>query len=64
MRLRDGEDGYDYICTHVDDFKIVSKNHGMWVDCIAGMFLVKEHGPRAYYHGNDYTYHDTENMWT
>ena len=36
----------------------------MWVDRIAGMFLVKEHGPRAYYHGNDYTYHDTENMWT
>ena len=35
----------------------------MWVDHIAGMFLVKEHGPRAYYLGNDYAYHDGEDMW-
>ena len=23
MRLRDEKDGYDYICTHVDDFKLL-----------------------------------------
>ena len=27
-------------------------------------FLVKEHGPRVYYLGNDYTYYDAEDMWT
>ena len=26
--------------------------------------MVKEHGPRSYYLGNDYTYHDGEDMWT
>ena len=26
MRLRDKKDGYDYICSHVDDFKIVAKD--------------------------------------
>ncbi len=25
---------------------------------------MKEHGPRKYYLGNDYIYHDTEDMWT
>ena len=27
-------------------------------------FLVKEHGPRKYYLGNDYVYHDGQDMWT
>ncbi|CAJ1951562.1 unnamed protein product [Cylindrotheca closterium] len=26
MRLRETNDGYDYLCTHVDDFKIVAKD--------------------------------------
>ena len=26
MRLRRAKDGYDYICTHVDDFKIVARD--------------------------------------
>ena len=64
MRLRDDSTGYDYICTHVDDFKIVAKNPTSWVDCIAAIFLVKEHGPRSYYLGNDYTYHDGQDIWT
>ena len=64
MRLRDEKDGYDYICTHVDDFKVVAKEPGMWIERIAGAFLIKEHGPRNYYLGNDYTFHDGEDMWT
>ena len=64
MRLRDCGDGYDYICTHVDDFKVVARNPGHWVDRIACIFLIKEHGPRNYYLGNDYTHHDGEDMWT
>ena len=35
------------------------------IERIAGTFLIKEHGPpRNYYLGNDYTYHETFDMWT
>ena len=64
MRLRDSKDGYDYVCTHVDDFKVVAHDAGMWIDKNASAFLVKAHGPRDYYLGCDYKYHDGENMWT
>ena len=56
--MRDNEDGFDYICTHVDDFKVVAKDAGMWIDRIVGAFLVKFHGPHNYYLGNDYNFHD------
>ena len=64
MRLRDPKDGFDYICTHVDDFKVVAKDPQMWVDRIATVFLFKEYGPRNYYLGNDYTYHDGQDILT
>ena len=64
MRLREDESGYDYICTHVDDFKVVAKEPMIWIDRIASAFLIKEHGPRKYYLGNDYTYHDEQKIWT
>ena len=64
MRLRDEKAGYDYIYTHVDDFKIATKDPTIWSDRIASIFLTKEHGPRSYQLGNDYNYHDGENMWT
>ena len=64
MRLRDTKDAYDYICTHVDDFKIVAHDANMWMDRIASAFLVKSHGPRDYYLGCDYKFHDGEDMWT
>ena len=62
--LRDDESRYDYICTHVDDFKVVAKDPMIWIECIAGAFcLIKEHGPRNYYLDNDYRYHETFDMW-
>ena len=64
MRLRDEKDGYDYICTHVDDFKIVARDPQRWLDLIKGAFLVKESGPRGYYLGNDYHYRDDADLWT
>ena len=36
----------------------------MWIDQIASVFLVKEQVPRKYYLGNEYTYHDGQDMWT
>jgi hypothetical protein len=62
MRMRNDVTRYDYICTHVDDFKVVAKNHTMWIDRIVSIFLVKEHSPRNFYIGNDYTYHDGQDI--
>ena len=38
MHLRDEKDEYNFICTQVDDFKILVKDPGIWVDRIAGIF--------------------------
>jgi hypothetical protein len=46
MQLREMKDGYDYICTHVDDFKIVAKEPERWRDQISSSFLLKFKGPR------------------
>ena len=68
IRRRDGkdvkEDGYDYICTHVDDFKIVAENPEHWLQLIKEHFLVKEAGPLKYYLGNDFSFCDKGNLWT
>jgi len=49
MQLQDTNDGYDYICTHVDDFKIAAKDPHAWMDLISKGFLVKESSPCEYY---------------
>ena len=64
MRMRDTEDGYDYISTHLDDFKVVAKNPTMLIYRITSVFLVKEKGHHKYYLGNDYTYHDGQAIVT
>ena len=33
-----------------------------WIDLIAKEFMIKEHGPRLYYLGNDYTYHEGQDI--
>lgn len=65
MRLRDSESdaGYDYICTHVDDFKIVARDPQHWMSMIEGAFLIKSQGPPDYYLGNNYTYSPLGKMW-
>ena len=59
------EDGtvYDYICTHVDDFKIVACDPNCWLTQISGVFLLKSTGPPSYYLGNDYVWSPSENTW-
>mmetsp|Transcript_52228 Transcript_52228/g.78006 ORF Transcript_52228/g.78006 Transcript_52228/m.78006 type:complete len:1156 (-) Transcript_52228:781-4248(-) len=54
MRLREAKDGYDYICTHVDDFKVCARNPKRWIDLIAGAFCLKSAESPKYYLGNDY----------
>ena len=63
MRLRDDESGYDYICTHVDDFKIVARDPQQWMTKIKAIFLVKSEGPPSYYLGNDYCWSEEEQAW-
>jgi len=38
MRMRVNADGYDYICTHVDDFNIVAKYPDHWINLIEDVF--------------------------
>ena len=64
IRLRTSVDGYDYICTHVDDFKIVAREPQIWLNLIKDRFLVKQSGPPEYYLGNDYRYEEKDKLWT
>ena len=63
IRLRNNKTEYDYICTCVDDFKLVVKNPSTWIDRIESAFVFKENRPRNDYLGNDYIYHDGQDMW-
>jgi len=64
MRLREDNEGYDYICTHVDDFKIVARDAFRWVAKIKEVFELKTVEPPRYYLGLDYTWDDACQMWT
>ena len=44
--------------------KVIAEDLNIRVDRIASIFIIKEHEPRNYYLGNDYTNHNTEDMWT
>ena len=63
MRAREEGDGYDYICTHVDDFKIVARDPDRWKSQISAAFLLKSIGPPSYYLGNDYNFSTDEGAW-
>ena len=58
IQARDDGTGYDYICTHVDDFKIVGKDPMKWMKQIQSRFLVKTVEEPKYYLGNDYVLDD------
>ena len=55
---------YEYVCTHVDDFMIVSKNPDIIMKEIESIYLVKDSskGPPDYYLGNDYK-QDKKGRW-
>jgi hypothetical protein len=63
MHLCEERNGYDYICTHVDDFKVVAKKPERWVDEISAVFLLKSVGPPSYYLGNDYIWSVDNHAW-
>ena len=63
LQQRPDGSGYDYMCTHVDDFKIVAKDPWSWMKQIQAEFLVKSAEEPKYYLGNDYRYDEPSNMW-
>jgi hypothetical protein len=60
MRAREETDDYNYICTHVNDFKIVARDPKRWKKHTSAAFLLKSVGPPVYYLGNDYNFSETE----
>ena len=55
--------GYDYICTHMDDFKIAADDPYHYLEIIFTVLLVKSHSLQQYYLGNNYTFHPQHRMW-
>jgi hypothetical protein len=45
LREREELDGYNFIYTHVDDFKIVARDPDRWKTQISAVFLLKSIGP-------------------
>ena len=64
MRLCDTQDGYDYICTHVDNFKMVAKDPDYWLLIVKEHFLVKSARQPNYYLGIDFCFEDNKGLWT
>ena len=64
IRRDDKNNVYEYICTHVSDFMIVSKNPQAVMSEIESMFGVKDpsKGPPDYYLGNDFK-RDQKGRW-
>jgi hypothetical protein len=56
--IRKSEDGthYEYVCTHVDDFMIVSKRPEAIMENLKTFYVIKSEGPPEYYLGNDYKF--------
>jgi hypothetical protein len=51
LRCREDESGYDYICTHVDDF---AKDPWPYMKKLQSMYVIRDVGPPQYYLGNDF----------
>ena len=63
MRKQNGFNGYDYICTHVDDFKVVAINPTFWCDVFEQCFQLKVVEEPRYYLGSDYAYSKDNKAW-
>ena len=54
---------YEYVCTYVDDFMIISKDTKRIMDFFKKHFIIKSDGPPDYYLGNDFK-RNTDGQWT
>ena len=64
IRLDKKRNSYEYLCTHVDDFMICSKDPEQVMKQIESTYLVKDSskGAPSYYLGNDYK-RDKKDRW-
>jgi hypothetical protein len=61
-RLAEDESHYEYVCTHSDDFMIVSKKPEAVMEALEEVYVIKAKGPPDYYLGNDYK-KDSRGRW-
>ena len=54
LRCREDETGYDYICTHVDDFTIFAKEPWPYMRKLQSLYVIRDVVPPHYYLGNDF----------
>jgi hypothetical protein len=54
LRCREDNSGYDYICTHVDDFTIFAKDPWPYMRHLQSLYVIRDVGPPKYYLGNDF----------
>jgi hypothetical protein len=58
IRLAKDKSHYEYLCTHVDDFKITAKDPQAIMEEIKKEYHIKDEGPPDYYLGLDYKQHN------
>jgi hypothetical protein len=64
MRMQEDKSGYDYICTHVDDFMVVAKDPNQWIQHIKTQFLLNSVDPPTYYLVNNFTWLENSATWS
>lgn len=62
IRLSKDKSYYEYVCSHVDDFCIFSRDPESIMKQIKSVFTVKSEGPPEYYLGNDFK-KDRKGRW-
>jgi hypothetical protein len=62
IRLAADKKSYEYICTHLDDFMIVSSDAQSAMDALKETYTIKSEGPPDYYLGNHYK-KDKKGRW-
>lgn len=52
--IREADDHYEYICTHVDDFCIFARDPSKYMKELQKTYTIKDPAPPSYYLGNDF----------
>lgn len=63
IRRREDGEGYDYVCTHVDDFMIVAREPQRWLEPLQKQFVIKQAGRPSSYLGNDLVFDEQSGMY-
>ena len=64
MRKGEAKNGYNYICTYVENIKIVTTYVELLKSLISTAFLLRSIGPPSYNLGNDLSFLTEDDAWT